>query len=335
MSVSTRPLSVVSLFSGAGFSDYGLTQAKYNRYCFRLLQAYDYDAYACQTYAHNLGNHIQQQDLTQLDLATIPQSTIMVVTPSCFGFSNNNRSKNNERKKEQNDLTKLAVQAIKQNPNCQVFIMENAPQLLTHEKGAYLRYIQETLSEFSISYGVLNAADFGAPQVRKRAFLIGSKIGYIPLPKPKYSVMNYQTVGKALEHLDLTLPNANDFTQSSELVQERMSHIPPGGNIKDIPESIRPKGQLSNAYRRLHPDKPSISIVNYRKSMISPPHANRTLTIREACRLMSIPDHYEILGTLSAKQQQTCNGVVPLVMKAVGEEVLKAFDQYHQNKKNL
>lgn len=335
MSPSIQTLPVVSLFSGAGFSDYGLTQAKHPSYQFQLLQAYDYDAYACQTYAHNLGPHIQQQDLTQLDLSTIPQSPIMVVTPSCFGFSNNNRSKNMERKQEQNDLTKLAVQAIRQNPKCQVFIMENAPQLLTHEKGAYLQYIQETLSDFTIAYGVLNSADFGAPQIRKRAFLIGSKIGYIPLPKPTHTPSDYQTVGKALNHLTPDLPNINDFTQSSELVQHRMSFIPPGGNIKDIPEDIRPKGQLSNAYRRLHPDKPSISIVNYRKSMISPPHANRTLSIREACRLMSIPDHYEILGTLSAKQQQTCNGVVPLVMKAVGEQILKAFEDYTQEKKNL
>ena len=325
-------LKVVSLFSGAGFSDYGLSQAEHEGLKFELTKAYDYDKYACETYAHNLGAHIEQQDITKLDLSTIPSADVMVCTPSCFGFTNANRSSNMERKKEQNDLTKYAVDAIKANKQCKFFIMENAPQLLTSEGGAYLRYILDELSDFEISYGVLDAAYFGAPQHRKRAFLIGSKLGKIELPKPTHNEKTFKTVGQALFGLDFPsakdLPNYSDYTKPSDIVEERMSYIPHGGNIKDIPAEIRPKGQMSNAYRRLHPDQPSISIVNYRKSNITPPYANRTLTVREACRLMGVPDTFEIKGTLGAKQQQTCNGVVPAVMKAVGEQVLKAYQTF-------
>lgn len=328
-------LNVVSLFSGAGFSDFGFIQARHPRFKFEMVQAYDYDAYACQTYAHNLNTPIEQVDLTEYDLTSIPHAPIMLLTPSCFGFSNNNRSGNTQRKQEQNDLTKRAVEAILTNPNCQVFVIENAPQLLTHEKGAYLTYILETLSDFEISYGVLNAVDFGAPQYRKRAFLIGSKIGKIPLPQPTHTPSRYQTVGDALANLPPTLPNMQDITTSSPLVRERMSFIPPGGNIQSIPEAIRPNGKMSNAYRRLKADEPAISIVNYRKSMISPPTENRILSVREACRLMGVPDHYEILGTLSSKQQQTCNGVVPSIMTAIGELVFLAFEQTFDSQKSL
>ena len=328
-------LNVVSLFSGAGFSDFGFIQARHPRFKFEMVQAYDYDAYACQTYAHNLNTPIEQVDLTEYDLTSIPHAPIMLLTPSCFGFSNNNRSGNTQRKQEQNDLTKRAVEAILANPNCQVFVIENAPQLLTHEKGAYLTYILETLSDFEISYGVLNAVDFGAPQHRKRAFLIGSKLGKIPLPQPTHTPSHYQTVGDALANLSPTLPNMQDITTSSPLVRERMSFIPPGGNIQSIPEAIRPNGKMSNAYRRLKADEPAISIVNYRKSMISPPTENRILSVREACRLMGVPDHYEILGTLSSKQQQTCNGVVPSIMTAIGELVFLAFEQTFDSQKSL
>ena len=329
-------LKVVSLFSGAGFSDFGLSQAGHDDFKFELVKAYDYDKYACETYAHNLGNHIEQQDITQMDFSKIPSADVMVCTPSCFGFTNANRSQNTERKKEQNDLTKCAVDAIKANKECKFFIMENAPQLLTHEDGAYLQYILDELNEFEISYGVLDSALFGAPQRRKRAFLIGSKIGKIELPKPTHSEKTFKTVGQALFGLEYdsakNIPNHNDYTKPSAIVEERMSYIPCGGNIKDIPEEIRPKGQMSNAYRRLDPNAPSISIVNFRKSNITPPYANRTLTVREACRLMGVPDSFEIKGTLGAKQQQTCNGVVPAVMKAVGEQILKAYSAFLSSK---
>ena len=325
-------LRVVSLFSGAGFSDYGLTLASLGNLKFDLIKAYDYDKHACATYAHNLGDHIEQQDITKLDFSTIPQADLMLCTPCCYGYSNVNRSSNMSRKEQQNELTKYAIKAIKANKSCKFFIMENVPGLLTWDNGADFRYLLNELSDFEITYGVLNAADFGAPQNRKRVFIIGSKIGKIELPKPTHTKEKHKTVGQALFGLDLpsakNIPNQCDYTTPGAETIEKMSYIPFGGNMEDVPAELRNKGKMSNNYKRLDPNKPSVSVVNPRKSNIMPPYANRSLSIREACRLMDMPDTYELKGTLGSKQQQVCNGVVPSIMKAIGIQILKAYQAF-------
>lgn len=339
----SRVLKVVSLFSGAGFSDYGLLQAKTSDLSFKVIQAHDYDEAACATYAHNLGSHIVQQDLTKIDPQQIPAADVIFASPSCFGFSTHNRSGNQEDKDKQNDLTRRAAELIKANKSCKVFIIENVKQMLTAEKGKYLEYFKELLSEFEITYGVLNAVDFGAAQRRERAFIIGSKIGRIELPKPTHTPATYMTVGEALEGCHDRLPNMTareDRIQSGAATLEKIAKVPWGGNWRDLlpeyerdflfkkdgtPRSSEPH---SDVYLKLHPHKPCKTITNFRKGCISHPYENRILTVREACRLMGVPDHYEILGKTSERIQQVANGVVPCVMTAIGLEVLKAFQSY-------
>ena len=343
-SVMARVLRVVSLFSGAGFSDYGLLQAKAEDLRFEVIQAYDFAEAACKTYAHNLGNHIKQQDITQLDPKDVPQAEVMFASPSCFGFSAHNRSGSEESKENQNDLTRRAAEIIKANKACKVFIIENVKQMLTAEKGKYLQYFKELLSEFEITHGVLNSADFGAPQLRERAFIIGSKIGRIELPKPTHTPETYMTVAEALEGCHDGLPNMTgreDRVNSGQATLEKIAKVPWGGNWRDLlpeyenellfkkdgtPRSSHPH---SDIYHKLHPYKPARTITNFRKGCVSNPFTNRILTVREACRLMGLPDTYEILGKTAERIQQVANGVVPCVMTAIGHQVLKAFRNFY------
>lgn len=325
-------LRVVSLFSGAGFSDYGLSLSAHETLRFELTKAYDYEKGPCETYAYNLGDHIEKADLTKLDLTTIPQTEIMVVTPSCQGMSGVNQSKNETRRDEQNSLTLTAIDAIKANPKCQVFIMENVPDLLKKKKYKYLvDYLLEELKDFELTYGVLNAADYGSPQTRKRTFVIGSKIGKIDFPIPTRTEETYMTVGEAWEGLDEETPNMDDIPKSNPLTIERISYIPPGGNMQDVPPHLRNNGKFSNTYRRLDRNKPSCTLVNYRKCCLSHPEENRIISVREGCRLMGIPDDYVIFGGKDSMIQQVANGVCTHVMKAIGEKILSSFEKFYQH----
>ncbi|MFB1032158.1 MAG: DNA cytosine methyltransferase, partial [Aliarcobacter cryaerophilus] len=78
----------------------------------------------------------------------------------------------------------------------------------------------------------------------------------------------------------------------------------------------------SGIYKRLEDDKPSVTIANYRKSMLIHPHENRGLSLREAARLQSFPDDFIFQGTLSFQQQQVGNAVPPLLAKAIFDRIL-------------
>jgi DNA (cytosine-5)-methyltransferase 1 len=97
------------------------------------------------------------------------------------------------------------------------FVMENVKGLAGISKGGLLAEILETMGElgYNVDSGVLNAADHGAPQLRKRLFFIGTKkeLGKVLLPTPTYTkepnllVQNgYMTVGEAFENLPMCPP---------------------------------------------------------------------------------------------------------------------------------
>ncbi|HZH59429.1 MAG TPA: DNA cytosine methyltransferase [Metabacillus sp.] len=150
----------------------------------------------------------------------------------------------------------------------------------------------------------MSSAEFGDPQDRKRAFIIGSRLGEkIELPKPSLTKRLFKTVREAFQNLNPFIPNQQDYSKAKPITMERIKHVQQGGNVKDIPEEIRPKGQHSDMYKRLEWDKPSITIVNPRKAMLLHPTENRILSIRECCRLFSLPDNFIFKGSLSAMQE--------------------------------
>jgi DNA (cytosine-5)-methyltransferase 1 len=120
--------------------------------------------------------------------------------------------------------------------------------------------------------------------------------------------------------------------KSSEEVRKRWKDIPPGGNWSDITTKNREgwrnvsdeelyKVSHSNLYKRLDPNKPSITIANFRRSMICHPLEDRIISIREAARLQSFPDDYIFIGSKGAQQQMVANAVPPLLGRAIAQQL--------------
>ena len=124
-------------------------------------------------------------------------------------------------------------------------------------------------------------------------------------------------------------------SRQADYVIERYRNIPPGGNWKNIQHMMTNYTNIekthSNIYRRLRWDEPSITIGNYRKSMIIHPGQNRGLSLREASRLQSLPDWFTFCGNtdisktagLMHKQQQLANTVSFLLTLAIAKQILK------------
>jgi DNA (cytosine-5)-methyltransferase 1 len=268
---------------------------------------------------------------------------VIIAGPPCQGFSMSGKRQKDDKR---NSLFKEVVR-ITNVVQPKYVIIENVVGLLsmTNDQGEDIKELIRT--EFNnigyhVAYKILNAADYGVPQARHRVIFLISKKYPLEYPNPTFREDEYVTVGDALGNID---PDGDYYfepitryqkmmsgnkhilnhirRQSNELVTKRMSYIPQGGNWKDIPIELGTGGGVhSNAYKRLDPNKPSITIKHAAKAMIIHPNRNRILTVREAARLQSFPDDFEFTGSTSDQHQQLANAVPPLLGKAIAEQLI-------------
>jgi DNA (cytosine-5)-methyltransferase 1 len=237
------------------------------------------------------------------------------------------------------------------------FLMENVIGFAAIDGGRLKDALLNKFREIGYSKAdiyTIDAANYGVPQHRRRVFLIGFlNNNKYEIPKQKFGIdSSFITVADAIIG-DLPpispLPGDNKTTYEdapiswyqqkirggkktlynhittncAEHIREKFSWIPQGANWEYIKDKIGIKVQYSSLYRRLDPNKPSITMSNYRKSMIIHPTENRLLSVREAARLQSFSDNYIFGGGISSMQQQVGNAVPPLLAKAVGKQIKK------------
>lgn len=229
-----------------------------------------------------------------------------------------------------------------------------------------IEYIKKEFSEYYITdQQVLNAADFGVPQERKRFIMIGYRKDInskIIFPKGKFE-KKPRTVRESIEDLENVDPvkdvklqpmhrtifekNKSSFlhylqgkekmiynhvnTDTREEAQKRFNAILEGHNFHSLDSSLKentysnPNRTQNTIYLKLDYDKPCGTVVNVRKSMWIHPKKNRAISIREAARLQSFPDSFIFEGSKDSQYQQIGNAVPPLLAQAIAEEIYKTL----------
>ena len=205
--------------------------------------------------------------------------------------------------------------------------MENVARLYTHNNG---KTREDIISRFNkIGYNVickiLNSADYGVPQIRKRVIFIGSSKTQ-NLLFPEKNIDSYVAVKSAINDLPglksgdkSNIPNHNAMDHSEQMLA-KMSFVSDGGNRYKIPEAIRPKSGDIRKYIRYDSSKPSITITGDMRKVFHYSQ-NRALTVRELARLQSFPDSFIFDGTSISQQQQVGNSVPPLMAEAIADVV--------------
>lgn len=347
----------IDLFSGAGGMSVGAMAAGVD-----VKVAVEIDKYAAITYQANHPNtKLLNEDVRKVNINGYYKSEkndvkILFGGPPCQGFSTSNQKTRN-KENENNWLFKEYLRLTKeQSPDW--VIVENVKGIVETENGFFFEKINADLQKlgYTTSHAILNAADFGVPQVRNRVFIVGSLHG-IKYEFPKSTRRKYLTVADAIsdlpklesgasEHeLDYELSAQNKYQSSSrkkskkavnnnvtvntELVLKRYKHIPQGGNWEDIPTKLMKNYKdftrcHTGIYHRLNADKPSVVIGNYRKNMLIHPTEDRGLSVREAARIQSFPDTFHFHGTIGFQQQQVGNSVPPLLAKAVFTKIIES-----------
>lgn len=284
------------VFSGAGLLDYPFKQDD----SFDIKFAVDFDADACETYRHNIGDHILCMDMRELKSSQVPDVDLIIGGPCCQGYSNANRAGNSTLDKTKRLLIDDYIRIVKEKKPIS-FIIENVNQFVTKENGLYLEKVLSGLSEYNITYSVVNDDELLGYSKRSRTILIGFIRSAGKIVIPQVSLTGRHTVKDALKKVDSTWFNYKDVTIPSEKTREKMSYVPQGGNWRDIPPEIGGYGPntQSNIMRRLKMDEPSITLSNFRKSNILHPVQDRILTVSEAAAIMGLDKNFKFYGSLS------------------------------------
>ena len=324
---------VADLFAGAGGLTEGFRQAG-----FLPVAAVEHDKWAARTYAANFGNHVLACAVEDVRVVRIgehiqwsgsdldgkpvsfvtPEIDVLVGGPPCQGFSPLGRMNDWGFNDPRNKLWKHYVRIL-DILKPKVFVLENVPELL---KSAEFELFRRHIEQFyNIEFDVLNAAHFGVPQARKRAIVIGSRLGKASLPT---ETLMRATVRDAIGDLSRKPDGKNWHIARNPwpISVERYKAIPPGGNRFDLirnrrditpPCWLRKTTGSTDVFGRMLWDEPAPTIrtefFKPEKGRYLHPIANRPITIREAARLQTFPDTFRFVGSNVQVAKQIGNAV--------------------------
>jgi DNA (cytosine-5)-methyltransferase 1 len=340
--VVARPGTMLDLFAGAG----GMT-AGFKAAGFDPLFAVEIDPAAARTYASNFGTHVHAGPIE--DVAEFPASDIVIGGPPCQGFSPLGRDRDDQSRQGLNELWKEYLRVVRQTKP-KVFVVENVPEFL--KSGQFQTFLEqfetdESLKDYEVEYRVLNAAEYGVPQRRRRGIVIGSRVGPPIWPKKTNGPdadppLPFATVRDALAGVPRD-PTERDLHWSRNPKPssiERYKAVPEGGNRFDLAQNrpdllpncwARKKSGTTDVFGRLWWDRPSFTIrtefFKPEKGRYLHPEAHRPITHREAARLQSFDDSFVFEGTRIEIARQIGNAVPPKLAYAVAKAVEATLTQ--------
>ncbi len=327
---ANKKIATASLFCGCGGMDLGFKQAGFN-----LVWANDIEPRACETYSKNIGEHVVCGDITTIDASLIPQVDLILGGFPCQDFSM--IWKRGGIETDRGNLYQSFVNLVgKKNPK--MFVAENVKGIMTANKG---RAMEQIIADFSgvgdygykVTVHVVNFADYGVAQLRHRVLIIGVRKDIkkdFVIPVPSHPAKKYVTAKEALKGVKKVIYN-NTHQNIQPSTIEKLRLIPPGGNFTDIPKDSPHyvKGMISHVYRRLHPDKPSTTIIAGGGGGTWGYHYNedRPLTNRERARLFGYPDDFIFEGSITEVRKQIGNSVPPEGIRAFAESIKQFLNE--------
>jgi DNA (cytosine-5)-methyltransferase 1 len=336
----SRP-TLVDLFCGAGGMTLGFMQAG-----FQPILAIDHDADSIQTHAANFPGHSVCADIKSV--ATFPPADVVIGGPPCQGFSRLGKKAGKDR--TENLLWQEFMRCVKDSQP-KVFVIENVPEFFKDPAFFGVSASADALG-YQVVHAVLNAADYGVPQRRHRAILIGSRLTRPTLPPAThcapdqtlfFHMPSWRTVRDAIGDLPLqpTNEDLHNRRNVSELALTRYRHIPPGGNRKNLPLDLQPDcwrykdprgGGSTDLMGRLRWDAPALTIrtqfLKPEKGRYLHPEADRSITVREGARLQTFPDDFHFRGSTFQIVRQIGNAVPVELARNIGKAVLEHIRQF-------
>lgn len=277
----------------------------------------DFDTDSCSTYEKNIGHTPVCKKIEDVPSREIPDGDVVIGGFPCQGFSIANPYRNTE-----DSRNKLYTQLLRviTDKKPKFFVAENVAGLCSiggyetkdDKKKGEGKVFKLILADFKnagyhVEWRILNAANFGVPQIRRRVIILGTRndiSSVLKHPEPTHSAIPKLGNDGALAKSWINVRQALEG-----LPEEPTESIP---NHIGTSHKVKINGHIGN--RKTEPEKPSPTIVGRGGGTGGPviiPHPNltRRMTVRETARLQSFPDEFIFEGSISSQYRQIGNAV--------------------------
>jgi DNA (cytosine-5)-methyltransferase 1 len=351
---------VVDLFAGCG----GITSGFHATGRYRTVGAVEIDPAAATTYAENFGREIVHPGsiVGWRPEGPAVEAEIIVGGPPCQGFSNLGAKRSDDPR---NQLWREYVRVLTEIQPL-AFVIENVDRFLTSDEFRLLKTEVDggLLKDYSLDERVVNAAEFGAGQVRRRAIVIGTHRDLKPIDVPMGHVPRerWKTVRESLagivpfvpeerrslpptyvKHHGARVPGAFEgrllhiTRRYEEISRNRFKYIPVGGNRFDLPYELQSEcwrkhtTGSGDVMGRLRWDRPSVTIrtefFKPEKGRYLHPTEHRAITHLEAARLQGFPDGFRWCGSKLQIAKQIGNAVPVELAQSLGQHLADSLDE--------
>lgn len=324
-SKDAKTVGFIDLFCGAGLFSAGFARAG-----MRPLLALDLDEHAIASYRRNVSD-VAVVGCTE-DYSLARKADVLLAGPPCQGFSTLGRR---DPADTRNRLC-MVIPKWAELSEARVVVVENVPPFLQSSHWSTMR---DALvgQGFTIEVWVLNAANFGAPQLRLRAFTVASKVGPIGEPTPSTEMI---PAAQAFAPVRAGDP-MHVWPKPSQLALERFEMIPEFGDKRDVlraaPDRCPPSWhrlgtkEATDVWGRVDPRRPANTLrcrfQNASTGRYIHPSENRVLSIREGARLQGVSDEWVFEGHRKSIARQVGNGVPVPLAHAVAQRIMETLQK--------
>jgi DNA (cytosine-5)-methyltransferase 1 len=344
----SRDLTVISLYTGAGGLDYGFEAAG-----FRTALGVEMDPLCAETLRNNRPWPVFENDIKAVPTHRLlrvgglkaGEADVLIGGPPCQPFSKSGYWATGDAKRlaDPRAATLEEYLRVVEEAQPKAFLMENVEGLGFRGKDEGLQYVRQRLAQinrrkranYGCDFAVLNAADYGVPQLRRRLFMVGARNGSpfkFPTPthmdaaEPDHAARErHRTAWDALHDLP---SKGNEDLRVRGKWADLLPSIPEGQNY--LWHTDRGGGEPLFGWRRrfwsfllkLAKSQPSWTIQAQPGPATGPFHwSNRRLSVREMSRLQTFPESIMFAGSYADAQRQLGNAVPSLLAEVLAREI--------------
>lgn len=313
-------LTAIEIFAGGGGLAVGLERAG-----FRAVAAIELERHAAATFKANHPDvQVFRQDVREISGAALLELgggsiDVLAACPPCQGFSS---LTSKYKRDDARNMLVSEVARLTEEISPMAVMIENVPGLAKKGRPLFDDLVSRLeKAGYICTWDILQVADYGVPQMRRRLVLLAGKGFKVELPVATHSrtgadgKSRWRTVRDAIGHMTAATPFVEAVTNGgahlvdwhvvrklSDANRERLLQAKAGASGMDTPDHLRPPchrggySGFSNVYGRMSWDEPSPTITagctTLSKGRFGHPEQNRTISLREAAMLQTFPVDY-------------------------------------------